>query len=143
MSGEPGIDGCFILEMIIYLHLIALRRRRLLSVQEQRLSMSVCTFTTMGVSGDQGFVHQRALSCAEIHGRTYHHVLPAEMQGPVCWCFHDPQLRRGNLSTSRSAAHGSHPADPGRDKSSGACQQYFCMWSGKRSREKLISSYIV
>jgi len=44
--------------------------------------------------GEQGFVHQPALSCVEIHGRTYHHVLPAEMQGHVCWCVHDPQLRR-------------------------------------------------
>lgn len=34
-----------------------------------------CTFTAMGVSGDQGFVHQPAPSCVKIHGHTYHRVL--------------------------------------------------------------------
>ena len=52
------------------------------------------TFTAMGVSGDQGVVHQPAPSCVKIHGRTYHRVLPAEMHGPVHWYVHDPQLRR-------------------------------------------------
>ncbi len=47
-------------------------------------------FTAMGVSGDESFVHQPVPSCVKIHGRTYHRVLPAEMQSPVHWYVHDP-----------------------------------------------------
>ncbi len=56
-------------------------------------------FTAMGVSGDEGFVRQPVPSCVKIHGRTYHRVLPAEMQGPVHWYVHDPDQRRVEADT--------------------------------------------
>ncbi len=52
---------------------------------------NLLTFTALGVSGDEGFAHQPVPSCVKIHGRTYHRVLPAEMQGPVHWYVHDPE----------------------------------------------------
>ncbi len=38
-------------------------------------------------------------SCMKIHGHTYHHVLPAEMQGLVHWYVHDPDQRRVEADT--------------------------------------------
>ncbi len=56
-------------------------------------------FTAMGVTGDEGFVHQPTPSCVKIHGRTYHRVLPAQMRGPVQWYVHDPDQRRDEATT--------------------------------------------
>ena len=58
-----------------------------------RTHNNLFAFTAMGVSGDQGFVHQPVLSCVKIHGRTYHRTC-AEMRGPVHWYVHDPDQRR-------------------------------------------------
>ena len=54
------------------------------------------SFTAMGVSGEHGFVHQASPSCMKIHGRTYYRILTANLQGPVQWYVHDPQLARAN-----------------------------------------------
>ena len=62
--------------------------------RHSRTYNNLFAFTAMGVSGDQGFVHQPVPSCVNIHGRTYHRVLPAEMRGPVHWYVHDPDQRR-------------------------------------------------
>ncbi len=73
-------------------------------------------FTAMGVSGDEGFVHQPVPSCVKINGRTYHCVLPAE------WYVHDPDQRRvedNSLSLSGPAACGCHPA--GHDQHQPVC----------------------
>ena len=51
-------------------------------------------FTALGVTGDEGFVHQAAPSCVKINGRTYHHVLPGHMSGTVRWYIHNPDERR-------------------------------------------------
>ena len=62
------------------------------------------TFTAMGVSGDQGFVHQPAPKLCQDPWIYLSLFSPAEMQGAVCWYIHDPQLRRelgGNPSISR------------------------------------------
>ena len=61
---------------------------------------------------------------------------PAEMQGPVHWYIHDPQLRRelgGILSTSSSAAHGCHPTDPDWDQF--LCKKFATAWSGACQRD--------
>ena len=41
------------------------------------------SFTAIGVSGEEGLVQEGAASCAKIHGRMYHRVLPADMRGTV------------------------------------------------------------
>ena len=56
-------------------------------------------FTAIGVSGEEGFVQEGAPSCVKIHGRTYPHVLPADMRGTVQWYVHDPEERRQEATT--------------------------------------------
>ena len=50
-------------------------------------------FTAIGVTGNDGFIHQPVPSCVRIHGRTYHRILPADMKGPIHWYVHDPEQR--------------------------------------------------
>ena len=52
---------------------------------QSRKYNNLFAFTAMGVTGTERFVPQPVPSCVKIHGRTYHRVLPADMQGPVHW----------------------------------------------------------
>ena len=52
---------------------------------QSRKYNNLFAFTAMGVTGTERFVPQPVPSCVKIHGRTYHRVLPANMQGPVHW----------------------------------------------------------